>query len=324
MTSNPNKRWLLLILTLPTENATARMRFWRALKAMGCGVLRDGVYLLPAGQERESAFQALADAIAASGGTAALIHASSRDRAQEEFFLGLFDRSEAYAQFNHSLSTARRSLPERSVPEINRLVRRLRREFENLRAVDYFPDEVTQRTQEAWRDFVEVINSVLSPDEPHATDRSIARLDPQAYQARTWATRRHLWVDRVASAWLIRRFIDPQARFLWLEKPSACPENALGFDFDDAAFTHVGTRVTFEVLLASFGLDEDRGLMRLGEMVRALDVGGPPVPEASGFEAILAGARERCLTDDQLLDQISGVLDSLHAHFGRLDSQSKR
>jgi hypothetical protein len=321
--NNP-RNWLLLILTLPTENATARMRFWRALKAMGCAVLRDGVYLLPAGQEHEDALQGLADAIAESGGTAMLIGASSRDRAQEEFFLGLFDRSEAYAQFTQSLSAARKSLSDLSVPEVNRLLRRLRREFESLCAIDYFPGDAATRAQGVWGDFVGVIDTVLSPDEPHAADGSIARLDLNDYQGRTWATRRHLWVDRVASAWLIRRFIDPQARFIWLEKPSACPENALGFDFDDAAFTHVGTRVTFEVLLASFGLDEDRGLMRLGEMVRALDVGGPPVPEASGFEAILAGARERCLTDDQLLDQISGVLDSLHAHFGRLDSQSKR
>jgi hypothetical protein len=318
-----SKSWLLLILTLPTENATARMRFWRALKAMGCAVLRDGVYLLPAEQEHEDALQELADAIAESGGTAMLINAASRDRSQEELFLGLFDRSEAYAQFTQSLSTARRSLSDLSVPEVNRLLRRLRREYESLCAIDYFPGDAATRAQAAWSDFISVIDAVLSPDEPHAADGSLPRLNRDDYQGRTWATRRHLWVDRVASAWLIRRFIDPQARFLWLDKPSACPKKALGFDFDGAAFTHVGERVTFEVLLASFGLDQDRGLMRLGEMVHALDVGGVQVPEAGGFEAILAGARERGLTDDQLLDQISAVLDLLYAHFGKRDGQPK-
>ncbi|MNS90388.1 Chromate resistance exported protein [compost metagenome] len=119
----------------------------------------------------------------------------------------------------------------------------------------------------------------------------------------------------MASAWLIQRFIDPHARFLWLESPADCPDDALGFDFDGATFTHVGERVSFEVLLASFGLESDRGLSRLGTMVHALDIGGISVPEASGFEAMLAGARGRLKDDDALLAEIGTVLDSLYAHF---------
>ena len=101
------------------------------------------------------------------------------------------------------------------------------------------------------------------------------------YRGRLWATRRHIWVDRVACAWLIQRFIDPSARFLWLETPAECPADALGFDFDGATFTHVADRVSFEVLLASFGLDENRGLVRLGAMVHVLDVGGAAAPPTS-------------------------------------------
>ncbi len=164
-------------------------------------------------------------------------------------------------------------------------------------------------------DFVNVAEAMLSPGEPHAVNAAIAQLDPNIYQGRTWATRRQLWVDRVASAWLIRRFIDPQARFQWLESPGDCPPEALGFDFDGAAFTHIGDRVTFEVLLASFGMDQDRGLTRLGAMVHVLDVGNGSVSEAAGFEAMLAGARQRTSGDDQLLDEIGVVLDSLYAHF---------
>src|SRR6185295_1054419 len=142
-------------------------------------------------------------------------------------------------------------------------------------------------------------------------------------RGRTWATRRRLWVDRVASAWLIRRHIDPEARFRWLASPSACPKGALGFDFDGAAFSHVGDRVTFETLLASFGLDDDPGLARLGALVHQLDVGGEPVPEAVGFEAVLSGARERLDDDDALLAEMSVVLDSLYAHFVREARASK-
>ena len=125
------------------------------------------------------------------------------------------------------------------------------------------------------------------------------------------------------SAWLIRRFIDPEARFRWLGTPSECPKSALGFDFDGAAFTHVGDRVTFETLMASFGLEADAALMRLGTIVHALDVGGDPVPEAKGFEAVMAGARERLTDDDALLAQMSTVLDSLYAHFEREAGRGK-
>ena len=93
--------------------------------------------------------------------------------------------------------------------------------------------------------------------------------------------------------------------------------DALGFDFDGAAFTHIGDKVTFEVLIASFGLDEDRGLARLAALVHSLDVGGASYPEAAGFDAILAGARSRLPNDDALLNEIGPVLDSLYAHFGK-------
>ena len=316
--------WHLLVLTLPTENATARMRFWRALKAMGCAVLRDGVYLLPQSETSGPALQELADGIVEAGGSANLVQAVSRDRAQDELFRGLFDRTEEYAEFGKSLRAARKSLSGLSAPEINRAMRRLRREYESLRAIDFFPGEATTRAEANWTDFAGVVETVLSPDEPHAADSSIPRLDRKDYQGRSWATRRHLWVDRVASAWLIRRFIDPKARFAWLDKPSSCPKKALGFDFDGAAFTHVGDKVTFEVLLASFGLDRDPAFARLGELVHALDVGGAQVAEASGFEALMTGARQRAADDDALLEQMTGPLDSMYAFYAEPAQKERR
>jgi hypothetical protein len=318
------KTWHLLILTLPTENATARMRFWRALKAMGCAVLRDGVYLLPRSETSSFALQEVAEGIIEAGGTANLVEVTSRDRAQDELFRALFDRTEDYAALAKSLSAARKSLSRLSAPEINRALRRLRREYEALRAIDFFPAEAATRAEAGWNDFVGVVDTVLSPDEPHAADASIRRLDRKDYQGRIWATRRHLWVDRVASAWLIRRFIDSKARFVWLDKPTSCPRKALGFDFDGAAFTHVGDKVTFEVLVESFGLDRDPALGRLGDLVHALDVGGPVVPESSGFEALMTGARQRAADDDALLQQMTPMLDSLHAFYSEPVAKDKR
>lgn len=316
--------WLLLVLTLPTANSAARMRYWRALKALGCGALRDGVYLLPPGPERESALQELASGINEAGGSAQILHADSRDDEQGEQFRQLFERSEDYAEFLRGLLDARKKLPAMDEAELERLRQRLRREFEALMAIDYFPGESSAQAQVAWADFENLILSQLSPDEPRASEGDIRRLDRAEYQRRTWATRRGLWVDRVASAWLIRRFIDDKPKFLWLKSPAECPRNALGFDFDGAAFTHVGDLVSFQVLAQSFGLDRDRGVARLGALVASLDTGVGSVPEAPGFEALMRAARQRGVDDDQMLAEMSVVLDSFYEFYAGAPAEDKQ
>lgn len=147
------------------------------------------------------------------------------------------------------------------------------------------------------------INARFAPDEPHPAHRRILPRDVKKYRGRIWATRAHLWIDRVASAWLIRRFIDPRAKFVWLKRIKDCPKRAVGFDFDGAEFTHVDSLVTFEVLVASFALDQDAGIPRLAALVHHLDVGGIPIAEAPGFAAIMAGASTlQHLADPPLLE----------------------
>jgi hypothetical protein len=114
---------------------------------------------------------------------------------------------------------------------------------------------------------------------------------------------------------LIRRFIDPDARFLWLKRIKDCPKRAVGFDFNGAEFTHVDSKVTFEVLLASFGLEGDVGLVRLGALIHHLDVGGIPVPEGPGLITIMTGARALQSDDDGLLTAMTPVLDALYAGY---------
>jgi hypothetical protein len=123
---------------------------------------------------------------------------------------------------------------------------RLRRTFSPF--IDFFPG----RHAPGGRALAQL--EARADGEPTSVSGKIRRLASADFQGRTWATRRHLWVDRMACGWLIRRFIDPQATFLWLDDPGRCPPQALGFDFDGAAFTHVGGLVSFEVLAASFAL----------------------------------------------------------------------
>jgi hypothetical protein len=314
MVDEPSQ-WQLLIVSLPSNSTRLRVRIWRALKALGCAPLRDGAYLLPCLPALEEQMRGLADEVARESGTAWLAGLHARSEQENAAYRSLFDRSAEYQEWGRTLASAGQALADMKPQDIQRSLRKLRRDYETLLAIDYFPNDASAQAGAAWTEFVKSAELRLSPGEPHARDESVERREPSGYRGRVWATRRRLWVDRVASAWLIRRFIDGEARFLWLETPGDCPAHAVGFDFDGAEFTHVGPRVTFEVLAAAFSLDEDPALKRLGAMVRALDVGEGFVPEAGGFEAMLAGARQRLADDDALLAEIGGVLDSLHAYF---------
>ena len=314
MTPNVSQ-WLLLIASLPTSNATPRMRLWRAINALGCISLRDGTYLLPDVGDHASKLTKLVEQTKLQSGQAWVVTVVPRSFNDEVAFQQLFDRSTGYREIVGALESARKILTGQSKPDIVKLKRRFSKEFISIQQIDFFPNEASVAASAAWSEFQETVDAMLSPNEPHSVQRQIALLDPQNYQGRTWATRRHLWVDRVASAWMIRRFIDHSAVFRWLDTPTDCPKDALGFDFDGAAFTHVGDKVTFEVLMASFDLQENSALVKIASLVHCLDVGGPPSPEAAGFEAVLSGARARLSDDNALLDNISAVLDSLYSYY---------
>jgi hypothetical protein len=308
--------WLMLVNSVSGENKTARMRIWRALKATGAAALRDGVYVLPRSDEARAAFAAQAEEVVAAGGSAHILAFDSEDEAQRRALVRMFDRSADYAQLFGRLDAFKRGVAKLGEVEARRELTVLRRDTLALAAIDFFPGASRSQVETVLADSEAALTARFSPDEPHPAKGAIASLDKAHYRGRTWATRQRPWIDRVASAWLIRRFIDPKAKFLWLKKAKDCPKFAVGFDFDGAEFTHVGARVTFEVLAASFGLDRDRALARIGALVHYLDVGGIAVPEAAGFAAIMAGTRAQQPNDTKLLQSISAVLDALYAGYG--------
>ena len=295
------------------------MRIWRTLKQLGAAALRDGVYLAPATAGMAGQLERLRADTVNEGGEASLLQAQACSNADEARYRALFDRSGEYAAFTEAIREARGAVASTPAQDLNRLLRRMRRDYEALRAIDFFPNDAARVTELAWTEFVQAAEQVLSPGEPRGAAGVVAPRERAHFQGKRWATRRRIWADRVASAWLIRRFIDPGARFVWLEAVRDCPPDAVGFDYEGAEFTHVGRLVTFEVLVKSFGLDGDPGLAGIGAMVHLLDAGDGMVPEAKGFEAVLAGARRRSGDDDDaLLAGISPVLDSLHAYFSSL------
>jgi len=308
--------WFLFIMSQPGKSTTPRIRLWRRLKGLGAAVLRDGVYLLPQREALRQALEEQVQTVQQMGGAASLLAVEPVTDTDAQF-RALFDRSEDYAALLATVAQARASVSEATEAQARRQLQQVWREYEALVAIDYFPGPAQAQCALALAEAEAAVTRHFSPDEPRPLHTGLRRLERAAYRGKLWATRQRLWVDRVASAWLIRRFIDPEARFLWLRAPQGSPADAIGFDFDGAMFTHTDNRVTFEVLLASFDLATDPALTRLGVLVHSLDVGGVPVPEAAGFEAILTGARASCADDDQVLMTMTPVLDALYTAFGQ-------
>lgn len=305
--------WLLLTATLPTHPSALRVRVWRALKATGAGTLREGVYLLPGTAPTAQALRDIEKLIHDSGADAHMLEVSARDAAQEATFQALFDRSDLYAELTQSIKEARKQIKTSAEADLHKTLRGLEQQLHAIRASDFFPGKACEKTCAALAALRQEVAQRLSPGEPSTRAEAILRLTLADFQGKTWATRKRPWVDRIATAWLITRFVDKAPRFVWLDDPKKCPKTALGFDFDGARFTHVGELVTFEVVARSFDLDTDLGLQRLGQLVHYIDVGGIPVDEAAGIETLVRGLQAQHPKDDALLAATLPLFDTLYA-----------
>ncbi|WP_337590013.1 chromate resistance protein ChrB domain-containing protein [Variovorax sp. JS1663] len=308
--------WAILIVTLPTQPNAVRLRIWRALKALGCAALRDGAYLLP--DTHAPALGSLAAEVREHGGAASVMTLSPRDEAQRDEVLAQFDRTEAYALWRETATALQFEIEALGETEARRRLRGVADALQALRGIDYYPGPAAEQAEAELLALRRALDARFSKGEPQPrADDGIVRLDKAKFQGKRWATRARPWVDRLACAWLVRRFIDPAAEFVWLDdvgrSPIRTPRGVVGFDYDGARFTHVGTRVTFEVIAASFGLESDPRLRRVAGAVHYLDVGGIPVPEAAGLEAVLGGLREVHAKDDKLVAAAAAVFDALYA-----------
>jgi hypothetical protein len=309
------QQWLLLVTNLPGRNQTLRMRIWRALKAAGAGLLRDGVYVLPKTPDSQRVFEEQAREILNVAGSVHILQFGANTTEQQNTLIALFDRTPDYQEFIAHLQAWRKKLPKLTELEARKTLAMITREVAATAATDLFPGKPQEQMHNTLSEAEVALNAHFSPDEPRAAHRRIPRRQIRDFQGKTWATRERMWIDRVCSAWLIRRFIDPKAKLVWLKDINRKPKRALGFDFNGAEFTHVDSKVTFEVLLTSFGLDQDLALVRLGSLVHFLDVGGIPVVEAAGFAAIVAGARAIQTDDQALLNSVTPMLDSLYQNY---------
>jgi hypothetical protein len=313
----PDSKWLVYVASLPMDDPAARMRMLRTLESMGCAVLREGVYLLPDNPVNRQGLQRMSDHMNRISASAYVLQVTNFDARQGQTFLSLFDRAAKYEELIKTVESLRAGFGISEPSAIARVLNKQRREFEAISALDFFDSPVKGRAAQVLSDTEEEVRKRMFPDIPQG-----GRLTQTGryYFKRHWASRKPLLADRLASGWLIRRFIDPEATLMWLGKAQACPPTAVGFGFEGATFSNNRDKVTFQELLARFSLDKNETLVRIGMLVHYLDTGGAPVAEGAGVETLLQGARRRCNSDEELFSESEKTFDLLYeAYFDAPD-----
>ena len=303
-------QWLVYVASLPMDDPAGRMRVLRTLEAMGCALLREGVYLLPDNPVNRQGLQRLSEHTSKINGSSHVLHVMNADAEQEQSFRALFDRAGKYEELIKIIEGLRAGFGISEPSAIARVLNKQRRDFEAISALDFFDSPLKERAARALHETEAEVRKRMFPDAPKSGGRLTQT--GRYYFKRVWASRKPLLADRLASGWLIRRFIDAEATLLWLEKTQACPSTAVGFGFEGATFSNSRDKVTFEELLARFSLDGNETLARIGALVHYLDTGGAPVAEGAGVETLLQGARRRCNSDEELFSESEKTFDLLY------------
>lgn len=310
-------RWLFLIHQLPAKPAYARVKIWRRLQALGAVTVKGAVYALPGNAEAREDFAWLAKEIVESGGEAMICEADLVEGMTDHEMQALFDgaRDEDYAKIATEARevTARKldDATDRELAEMAVQVARLRKQLDQVVAIDFFGANGRLAAQ----GLVSGLEAALQKED--AVTAAEPAPAPGPLSNRTWVTRRGVQVDRIASAWLIRRFIDEGARFKFVPSSGYQPESGeLRFDMFEGEFTHRGDRCTFEVLLGHASLS-DPALMAIGEIIHDIDLKGDRYgrAETAGVKSLIAGIATPGAHDEQRLARGAVLLDGLYDSF---------
>ena len=316
-------RWLLLIHQLPAKPAYFRVKIWRRLQNLGAVTMKNAVYALPAGEQAQEDFEWLLKEISDGGGEGMICEARMVDGLTDEDVRNLFNeaRSQDYAEVSkdaralHVLISGVDGVPD---IELRSRVLRLRADLERVVARDFFGAD----GRETVEGLLAGIETKLRKEETvPETDQSQepAAAGLGSLKGRVWVTRKGVYVDRIASAWLIRRFIDPDAKFKFVPAKGYMPmPGELRFDMYDGEFTHEGDHCTFEVLTARAGLS-DPALSAIGEIVHDIDLKDAKFArvEASGIASVIESIAAANKDDGRRLERGAAVLDDLYELFRR-------
>jgi hypothetical protein len=328
--------WILLIHQLPPKPTNLRVRIWRKLQRLGAVAIKNSVYVLPANEKTHEDFQWLKQEIESAGGEATVFQAASVEGATDKEIIAAFqkERDEEFAAIAAELDGLAGAVSQQTRGKhvsIGRLAAheseldKLHSQLESIIANDFFEAPGRTSALTAYERCQKAIRAAHGPVS-RATRSTIksGTLDPTKYQGRRWMTRRNLHIDRLASAWLIRQFIDRRPRFYFVAEGETV-EGAIAFDMYGAEFTHHGEDCTFETMLKRFSLNDNKGLREIAEIVHDIDLKDDKFHrlEASGLNAIVNGLSEALRNDRKLLQQTGSIFDGLYSLYNKA-SNGKR
>ena len=319
MDQAPDGPWLLLLHQIPPQPGYFRVKMWRRLQALGAVAIKNSAYVLPRTDQAREDFEWVLREIIKQGGEASLCEARFVDGLRDDQVEALFNAARD-AEYGGIVAEARRvadnlpsgeALPEGRRPQLEAEVARLKRRLAEVSALDFFGAP--------GREAADGLVASLEARAQRGLERMADGRQLGDLHGRTWVTRKGIHIDRIASAWLIRRFVDPGAAFKFVPARSYRPEpGELRFDMFEAEFTHEGDLCTFEVLLARLGLD-DPALRPIAAIVHDIDLKDAKFdrPEAAGIDRLIAGIAMRHRDDEDRLARGAAVFDDLYEYFRR-------
>jgi len=306
--------WLFLLFNLPAKHTSERVKVWRRLKKFGAVQLKTSTYVLPDEPVHYERFQWLAKEIDDGGGEATLVRVKDIEGMPYAAVVALFNeaRVREYEEIVEPLTRltkerkARKMTSDAFEGELGKLGRR----FQEIQEIDYF-----QSTR--GEDLRALFQKAESLGAPKKKPETKARLRVEDFRGKTWVTRPRPEVDRVGSAWLITKFIDPGAKFVFANTPAAAPE-AIPYDMFEVEFSHHADSCTFETLIERFAI-RDRAVLRIAELIHDADLEDDKFHRVEGFgvEQIFKGWAKQGLTDEQILSKGFECFDGLYALFKR-------
>jgi len=318
-------RWLMLVHQLPAKPAYMRVKIWRRLQGLGAVSVKNSVYALPASPEAQEDFEWLLREIQEGGGEAMVCEARLVDGMTDQEIRALFDKArdaeyeEIAAETRELAKGLRRKPSEEAVSAAKARLTKLRGNLARVHAIDFFGANGHDIADGLLRG-VETRLLELAPATEDLMPAQAKNSDADKLKDRIWVTRTGVHVDRIGSAWLIRRFIDPQATFKFVPSKGYHPEpDELRFDMFEAEFTHEGDRCTFEVLVVKAGLEKDRALAAVAEIVHDIDLKDAKFgrPEANGIRSLIAGICNSTQHDEERLARGAAVFEDLYRSFDR-------
>ncbi len=322
--SGDKYHWILFFYAVPSTPVSNRMKVWRKLMKAGAMPLKGAVYIMPFTHEHYEFLQWLVAEVSAMKGEAALVSIEKVDTIKDSEIVNLFNQArindylavekevEAFIRKLHDIKKGGQGQDQKG---LSGHLDKIFKSFAETRKIDFFNSPEGGALHEKLGRIKDELNSLMGAKANIDRPSTITRKSTAVYQGRVWVTRKRPFVDRMASAWLIKRYIDSEALFEFIEESEMddIAPAAIVFDMGGGEFTHQGDLCTFEVLIKAFGL-KDRGLKQIAEIVHDLDVKDEKYhsPEAAGLEGILSGIRKSAGQDSEALSQGMQVFEMLY------------